>query len=40
MKLFYELGGIVLSINWNEVGKEKVNVKLLDGMEYKKWEVW
>lgn len=39
MKSFYESGGTVLSTNWNEVGKEKVDVKPPDGMEYKKWEV-
>ncbi|XP_060064783.1 protein SGT1 homolog [Ylistrum balloti] len=38
MKSFYESGGTVLSTNWKEVGKEKVEVKPPDGMEYKKWE--
>ena len=38
MKSFYESGGTVLSTNWNEVGKDKVEVKPPDGMEYKKWE--
>ena len=28
----------MLSTNWNEVGKDKVDVKPPDGMEYKKWE--
>ena len=34
----YESGGTVLSTNWGEVGKDKVEVKPPDGMEYKKWE--
>lgn len=38
MKSFYESGGTVLSTNWNEVGKDKVEVKPPDGMEFKKWE--
>ncbi|RUS70699.1 hypothetical protein EGW08_021542 [Elysia chlorotica] len=38
MKSFSESGGTVLSTNWNEVGKEKVEVKPPDGMEFKKWE--
>ncbi|XP_069129812.1 protein SGT1 homolog isoform X2 [Argopecten irradians] len=38
MKSFYESGGTVLSTNWKEVGKDKVEVKPPDGMEYKKWE--
>ena len=33
-----ESGGTVLSTNWSEVGKEKVEVKPPDGMEFKKWE--
>lgn len=33
-----ESGGTVLSTNWKEVGKEKVEVKPPDGMEYKKYE--
>ena len=36
--LQYESGGTVLSTNWNEVGKDKVEVKPPDGMEFKKWE--
>ena len=28
----------MLSTNWKEVGKEKVEVKPPDGMEYKKYE--
>ncbi|XP_048777485.2 protein SGT1 homolog [Ostrea edulis] len=39
MKSFYESGGTVLSTNWKDVGKEKVEVKPPDGMEYKKWEM-
>lgn len=38
MKSFSESGGTVLSTNWSEVGKEKVEVKPPDGMEFKKWE--
>lgn len=37
-KSFTESGGTVLSTNWKEVGKEKVEVKPPDGMEYKKYE--
>ena len=37
-KSFQESGGTVLSTNWNEIGKEKVDVKPPDGMEYKQWE--
>lgn len=37
-KLFVEFGGIVLSINWDEVKKGYVDCKFLDGMEYKKWD--
>ena len=28
----------VLSTNWNEIGKEKTEVKPPDGMEWKKWD--
>ena len=28
----------MLSTNWSEVGKEKVEVKPPDGMEYKKYQ--
>lgn len=38
MKSFYESGGTVLSTNWGEVGKDKVEVKPPDGMEFRKWE--
>ncbi|XP_064637338.1 protein SGT1 homolog [Lineus longissimus] len=37
-KSFFESGGTVLSTNWNEIGKEKVEVKPPDGMEFKKWD--
>jgi len=37
-KSFQESGGTVLSTNWAEIGKEKVEVKPPDGMEYKKWD--
>ncbi|XP_076822820.1 protein SGT1 homolog [Clavelina lepadiformis] len=37
-KSFMESGGTVLSTNWNEIGKDKVDVKPPDGMEYKKYE--
>ena len=38
MKSFQESNGTVLSTNWNEVGKEKVEMKPPDSMEFKKWE--
>jgi suppressor of G2 allele of SKP1 len=38
MKSFVESGGTVLSTNWEEVGKKKVDVKAPDGCEYRKWE--
>jgi len=38
IKSFYESGGTVLSTNWDEVGKEKVDIKPPDGMEFKKWQ--
>ncbi|XP_067012404.1 protein SGT1 homolog isoform X2 [Anabrus simplex] len=37
-KSFQESGGTVLSTNWNEVSKDKVDVKPPDGMEWKKWD--
>ena len=37
-KSFQESGGTVLSTNWNDIGKEKTEVKPPDGMEYKKWD--
>merc|ERR1711935_311537 len=38
MKSFQESNGTVLSTNWNEVGKETVEMKPPDSMEFKKWE--
>ena len=38
MVLQSESGGTVLSTNWSEVGKDKVDVKPPDGMEYRKYE--
>ncbi|XP_047126153.1 protein SGT1 homolog isoform X1 [Hydra vulgaris] len=37
-KSFQESGGTVLSTNWNEISKEKVEIKPPDCMEYKKYE--
>jgi len=37
-KSFMESGGTVLSTNWNDIKKEKVDVKPPDGMEFKQWE--
>jgi len=37
-KSFSESGGTVLSTNWSEIGKDKVEVKAPDGMEWKKWD--
>ncbi|XP_046374157.2 protein SGT1 homolog [Haliotis rufescens] len=37
LKSFYESGGTVLSTNWTEVGKDKVDVKPPDGLEWKKY---
>jgi len=37
-KSFSESGGTVLSTNWSEIGKEKVDVKPPDGMEWKQWD--
>jgi suppressor of G2 allele of SKP1 len=33
-----ESGGTVLSTNWKEVARERVEVKAPDGMEWHKWE--
>ena len=38
-KSFQESGGTVLSTNWKDIGKKKVEVKPPDGMEYKKYEI-
>lgn len=37
-KSFQESGGTVLSTNWEDISKEKTDVKPPDGMEYKKWD--
>eukprot|EP00095_Tigriopus_kingsejongensis_P001644 snap_masked-scaffold121_size336169-processed-gene-2.22 protein:Tk01644 transcript:snap_masked-scaffold121_size336169-processed-gene-2.22-mRNA-1 annotation:"suppressor of g2 allele of skp1-like protein" len=37
-KSFSESGGTVLSTNWQDIAKDKVDVKAPDGMEYKKWD--
>lgn len=39
--LFFQMesGGTVLSTNWNEIAKERVNVQPPEGMEFKKWNV-
>ncbi|XP_051163091.1 protein SGT1 homolog [Leptopilina boulardi] len=36
-KSFQESGGTVLSTNWNEVGRGKVDKKPPEGMEWKNW---
>lgn len=37
-KSFSESGGTVLSTNWDEVKKDKVDVKPPDGCEFKQWD--
>ncbi|KAF2904468.1 hypothetical protein ILUMI_01708 [Ignelater luminosus] len=37
-KSYMESGGTVLSTNWTEIAKERVEVKPPDGMEFKKWD--
>lgn len=37
-KSFMESGGTVLSTNWKDVGKDKVQIKPPEGMEWKKWD--
>jgi len=37
-KSFQESGGTVLSTNWDEISKEKTEVKPPDGMEHRKWD--
>ncbi|XP_059056969.1 protein SGT1 homolog [Achroia grisella] len=37
-KSFVESGGTVLSTNWKQVAKDKVEVKPPDGLEFKKWD--
>lgn len=39
-KSFTESAGTVLSTNWTEVGKDKVDMKAPDGVEFKKWDEW
>lgn len=36
-KSFLESGGTVLSTNWKDVGKDKVEIKPPEGVEWKKW---
>uniref|UniRef100_A0A1B6CNN1 CS domain-containing protein n=1 Tax=Clastoptera arizonana TaxID=38151 RepID=A0A1B6CNN1_9HEMI len=38
IKSFTESNGTVLSTNWNEISKNKVESKPPDGMEWKKWD--
>lgn len=37
-KSFMESGGTVLSTNWKDVGKDRVEIKPPEGMEWKKWD--
>ncbi|KAK7866437.1 hypothetical protein R5R35_008964 [Gryllus longicercus] len=37
-KSFQESGGTVLSTNWNEVSRDRVEIKAPDGMEWKRWD--
>lgn len=37
-KSYMESGGTVLSTNWGEISKDRVEVKPPDGMEFKKWD--
>ncbi|XP_060533552.1 protein SGT1 homolog isoform X1 [Cylas formicarius] len=37
-KSYMESGGTVLSTNWEEISKKKVDIKPPDGMEFKKWD--
>lgn len=37
-KSFMESGGTVLSTDWKDVSKDKVEIKPLEGMEWKKWD--
>jgi len=34
----YESGGTVLSTNWEDIKKQKTEIKPPDGMEFKKYE--
>ncbi|EMD42082.1 hypothetical protein CERSUDRAFT_110631 [Gelatoporia subvermispora B] len=37
LKSYQESGGTTLSTNWDEVGKQKVDIKPPEGSEWKKW---
>jgi len=37
-KSYVESCGTVLSNNWSDVGAKKVEIKLSNGMEFKKWD--
>ncbi|XP_034488977.1 protein SGT1 homolog [Drosophila innubila] len=37
-KSFSESGGTVLSTNWNEVSKDKVDIKPPEGTEFRNWD--
>ncbi|KAH8416687.1 hypothetical protein KR222_007073 [Zaprionus bogoriensis] len=37
-KSFSESGGTVLSTNWNEVSKDKVEIKPPEGAEFREWD--
>ncbi|KAK7601999.1 hypothetical protein V9T40_009440 [Parthenolecanium corni] len=37
LKSFYESGGTVLSTDWKEVSKKKVDIKPPEGVEFKPW---
>lgn len=37
-KSFSESGGTVLSTNWDEVGKDKVEIKPPEGTEFREWD--
>lgn len=37
LKSFTESGGTVLSTNWNEVSRKKVEMNLPEGVEFKRW---
>jgi len=38
IKSMQESGGTVLSTNWEEVGKKRVEISPPDGMEFRKWD--
>ena len=37
-KSFQESGGTVLSTNWDDIKKEKTEVKPPDGCEFRQWD--